>query len=317
MVDAPDCCLGGAALSRSSIVQPHRRRDRRSTHTAAHVPRDICLRLGIHGGLFCSSPPWSSQDENYDSTGDGHCFARGVWDSQDAGRKDLSTQPKDKQGCGDCSQPRSTRKGRTAELSGGFERFSLAAGCLSLDRSPQCMGTNRVGPHGCAFRCGHYSSAPISPLLGYGRVAHGLEREHSRAPGYVPAQRGLSHPQPTSILSAWTRITSSGALRITRRASFFIAAWQFSCATSSRIIAGPAKLSSRPRSFLGAPAYLGRFAGYELAKCPGHEQAAYNLLRALYDAEPGGRKPMLITILKELEKRLDVPSWQRINSEVE
>ena len=67
----------------------------------------------------------------------------------------------------------------------------------------------------------------------------------------------------------------------------------------------------------GAPAYLERFAGYEFAKCPGRERAAYDLLKALYDAEPGGRKPTLITTLKELEKRLDVPSSQRINSEVE
>ena len=67
----------------------------------------------------------------------------------------------------------------------------------------------------------------------------------------------------------------------------------------------------------GAPAYLGRFAGYELAKCPGREQAAYDLLKSLYEAEPNGRKPMLIITLQELEKRLDVPSWQRINSEVE
>ena len=66
----------------------------------------------------------------------------------------------------------------------------------------------------------------------------------------------------------------------------------------------------------GAPAYFERFAGYELAKCPGREQEAYHLLKALYDAEPGGRKPRLITTLKELEKRLDVPSWARINSEV-
>jgi hypothetical protein len=66
-----------------------------------------------------------------------------------------------------------------------------------------------------------------------------------------------------------------------------------------------------------APAYLGRFAGYELAKCPGRERAAYELLKALYDAEPDEPKPTLVTTLKELEKRLDVPSWKRINSEVE
>ena len=67
----------------------------------------------------------------------------------------------------------------------------------------------------------------------------------------------------------------------------------------------------------GAPAYFGRFAGYEWAKCPGREQAAYDLLKALYDVEPNGRKPMLVTTLKELEKRLDVPSRERINSELE
>jgi hypothetical protein len=67
----------------------------------------------------------------------------------------------------------------------------------------------------------------------------------------------------------------------------------------------------------GAPAYFGRLAGYELAKCPGREQAAYDLLKALYNAEPGGRKPVHIITLKELEKRLDVPSWERVNSEVE
>jgi hypothetical protein len=67
----------------------------------------------------------------------------------------------------------------------------------------------------------------------------------------------------------------------------------------------------------GAPPYLERLAGYELARCPGREQTAYDLLKALYNAEPGGRKPTLVTTLKELEKRLDVPSSQRINSEVE
>jgi hypothetical protein len=43
---------------------------------------------------------------------------------------------------------------------------------------------------------------------------------------------------------------------------------------------------------------------------------AYDLLRKVYDAEPEGRKPALITTLKELEKKLDVPESQRINSGV-
>ena len=63
-----------------------------------------------------------------------------------------------------------------------------------------------------------------------------------------------------------------------------------------------------------AAPYLTRFAGYELAKCPGHERAAYDLLRKVYDAGPEGRKPTLYLTLQELEKKLDVPEAERINS---
>ena len=67
----------------------------------------------------------------------------------------------------------------------------------------------------------------------------------------------------------------------------------------------------------GAPAYVARFAGYELARCPGREKMAYELLKELYDANPAERKPTLVTTLKELEKKLDVPTAQRINSDVQ
>jgi hypothetical protein len=66
----------------------------------------------------------------------------------------------------------------------------------------------------------------------------------------------------------------------------------------------------------GAPSYILRFAGYELAKCPGHEQRAYDLLKRVHDTEPEARKPALLTTLKELEKKLDVPESQRVNSAV-
>lgn len=63
-----------------------------------------------------------------------------------------------------------------------------------------------------------------------------------------------------------------------------------------------------------APPFIARFAGYELAKCPGHEREAYALLKKLYDQGPDQRKPSLITTLKELEKKLDVPLAERIES---
>jgi hypothetical protein len=64
----------------------------------------------------------------------------------------------------------------------------------------------------------------------------------------------------------------------------------------------------------GAPAYYARLAGYELSKCPDREREAYDLLKKLYDEEPEQRKPTQITILKELEKKLDVPADKRIDS---
>ena len=64
-----------------------------------------------------------------------------------------------------------------------------------------------------------------------------------------------------------------------------------------------------------APPYLRRFAGYELAQCPGREKIAYELLKGVYDEGPDGRKPTLIATLQELEKKLDVAEAQRISSE--
>lgn len=62
------------------------------------------------------------------------------------------------------------------------------------------------------------------------------------------------------------------------------------------------------------PPYVARFAGYEMSKCPEREQEAYDLLKKLYDKGPEERKPTLVTTLKELEKKLDVPADQRIES---
>jgi len=64
----------------------------------------------------------------------------------------------------------------------------------------------------------------------------------------------------------------------------------------------------------GAPSYYARMAGYQLALCPERQQEAYDLLKKLYDMGPDQRKPSLITNLKELEKKLDVPQAKRIDS---
>lgn len=62
----------------------------------------------------------------------------------------------------------------------------------------------------------------------------------------------------------------------------------------------------------GAHRYARRFAAYELSYCEGHEREAYERLSRLYSSGPQERLPTLISRLKFLEDRLNVPLHQRI-----
>jgi hypothetical protein len=62
----------------------------------------------------------------------------------------------------------------------------------------------------------------------------------------------------------------------------------------------------------GAWGYEKRFAAYELSYCEGREREAYERLRQLYDAGKNERLPTLITRLKFLEQKLNIPNEQRI-----
>ena len=62
----------------------------------------------------------------------------------------------------------------------------------------------------------------------------------------------------------------------------------------------------------GAPSYDKRFAAYELSHCEGREREAYVELRRLYDMGEKERLPTLITRLKFLENKLNIPQDQRI-----
>jgi hypothetical protein len=59
-----------------------------------------------------------------------------------------------------------------------------------------------------------------------------------------------------------------------------------------------------------APAYIKRFAAYETARCPQTERDGYVMLRNLYLR--GERSPTLITLLSELQEKLNVPEDQRV-----
>ena len=62
----------------------------------------------------------------------------------------------------------------------------------------------------------------------------------------------------------------------------------------------------------GAPGYDRRFSAYELSYCEGWEPQAYIQLRRLYDESERERLPTLITRLKFLENKLNIPQGQRI-----
>ena len=62
----------------------------------------------------------------------------------------------------------------------------------------------------------------------------------------------------------------------------------------------------------GAPGYAKRFAAYELSYCDGREREAYAQLLALYQAGEKERLPTLISRLKFLEEKLNIPPDQRI-----
>lgn len=62
----------------------------------------------------------------------------------------------------------------------------------------------------------------------------------------------------------------------------------------------------------GAPSYAKRFAAYELSYCAGREREAYERLLALYRLGEKERLPTLISRLKFLEDRLNIPLDQRI-----
>ena len=72
------------------------------------------------------------------------------------------------------------------------------------------------------------------------------------------------------------------------------------------------ELFAKAASLPGAPSYDKRFAAYELSYCEGREIEAYHALRQLYDLGEQERLPTLISRLKFLETKLNIPQDRRI-----
>ena len=76
--------------------------------------------------------------------------------------------------------------------------------------------------------------------------------------------------------------------------------------------AAAADAFAKAATFPEAPAYIHRFAAYELTKVPGRERQAYDLLLSLYRQGEKQRMPALLEKLRALEVKLDIPREQRI-----
>ena len=70
---------------------------------------------------------------------------------------------------------------------------------------------------------------------------------------------------------------------------------------------------SRAAACPDAMGYEKRFAAFLLAECPGHEREAYWLLRYYHDLSEQERVPTLERLLRELEKKIDLPPEQRVD----
>lgn len=75
---------------------------------------------------------------------------------------------------------------------------------------------------------------------------------------------------------------------------------------------GAADAFAKAAEFPEAPSYTARFAAYEAAKCPGREREAYDRLRKLYLEGERNHLPTLLSVLQDLQDRLEIPPGERL-----
>lgn len=76
---------------------------------------------------------------------------------------------------------------------------------------------------------------------------------------------------------------------------------------------GAADAFTKASLMKGAPPYIKRMAAYELAECEGREREAYERLREIYAMGESERLPRVVTLINELEEKLDIPADERLS----
>lgn len=73
-----------------------------------------------------------------------------------------------------------------------------------------------------------------------------------------------------------------------------------------------AEAYAKAASLPDAPPYVKRQAAYEMAACPGHEHEAYAMLKAIYLLGADERQASVVSLLRKLEAKLDIPPAERV-----
>ena len=75
---------------------------------------------------------------------------------------------------------------------------------------------------------------------------------------------------------------------------------------------GAAEAFGKAAAIDDVPPYVKRLAAYELADCEGREQEAYEKLRQIYLMGEEEHLPRVITLINELEAKLNIPNAERL-----
>jgi len=168
-----------------------------------------------------------------------------------------------------------------------------------------------MGSCAAVVPAGHHSAAARAPLLGHGGVAHGLERKRGRDERSDSAASGVAGQSTARVFCSREDFLERGIKNNPDRPDLYEAL--------ARLYKEKYKDHEHASEFFakavalpGARTYNRRFSAYELSYCEGREREAYQRLRQLYDEGEKERLPTLITRLKFLQTKLNIPPDQRI-----
>jgi hypothetical protein len=194
---------------------------------------------------------------------------RSIWRRQDAAGE-VPGSAESGTGCGVPRPSSNCARGPASGLLAALSGFRSPLGGVSLDRGARGVATDGMRSNGRLVRDGDCPSTPSPPSIGI--WPHGTWRERDAAALRTPrSPASIAYSQPAPYISGSGGIFFTAASRTIRKAPCFTGACILlrdklhdHCGAGEAFL----KASQLP----DAAPYLERFAGYELAQCPGREQ---------------------------------------------